>query len=60
MLENLTLATNDELKEEARRLLNEFEDEKTVIARAFAKMMSCKQRFDEISEILRKREGDAQ
>lgn len=58
MVENISLATNDELKEEMRRLLNEFEDEKTVIAKAYAKMNALKQQYQEISKILDKREGN--
>lgn len=58
MIENLTMATNEELKKESRRLLNEFENEKSVIARAYAKMMSYKKKFEEIDDILKKREGE--
>lgn len=59
MIENLIMATNDELKEESRRLLNEFENEKSNIAKAYAKMMAYKKKFDEIKEILNKREGNS-
>ena len=52
------MMTNDELKEKKRELLNEFENQKTIIAKAYAKMLSLQQENAEIDKILNKREGN--
>ncbi len=57
MIKNILLATNDELKEELKKLVNDFEDEKTVIAKAYAKMTALQQQYQEIEQVLNKREG---
>lgn len=57
LIKNILLATNEELKDELKKLVNEFEDEKTVIARAYAKMTALQRQYQEIEQVLNKREG---
>ena len=54
------MMSNDELKNKQRELLNEFEDQKTIIAKAYSKMLSLQQENAEIHKILSKREGRPQ
>jgi len=54
------MMSNDELKNKQRELLNEFEDQKTIIAKAYSKMLSLQQENAEIYKILSKREGRPQ
>jgi hypothetical protein len=58
-MENIGMMTNEELKNKKRELLNEFENQKTVIAKAYAKMLSLQQENNEIDNILNKREGNS-
>lgn len=58
-MENIAMMTNEELKNKKRELLNEFEDQKTVIAKAYARMLSLQQENSEIDKILNKREGNS-
>ena len=53
------MMTNEELKNKKRELLNEFENQKTVIAKAYVKMLSLQQENNEIDNILNKREGNS-
>ncbi len=53
------MMTNDELKERKRTILNEFENQKTVIAKAYAKMLSLQEENAEIDTMLNKREGNS-
>jgi predicted nuclease with TOPRIM domain len=57
-MENIGLMTNDELKKKKRELLNEFENQKSIIAKAYTKMLSLQQENSEIDKILNKREGN--
>ena len=57
-MENIGLMTNDELKKKKRELLNEFENQKSIIAKAYTKMLSLQQENNEIDKILNKREGN--
>ena len=54
----IEMMSNDELKERKRTLLNEFENQKTVIAKAYALMLSAKEEYDKIDDLLNKREGN--
>ena len=54
----IEMMTNEELKERKRTLLNEFENQKTVIAKAYALMLSAKEEYDKIDDLLNKREGN--
>ena len=58
-MENIGMMTNEELKNKKRELLNEFENQKTVIAKAYVKMLSLQQENNEIDNILNKREGNS-
>jgi len=57
-MENIGLMTNDELKKKKRELLNEFENQKSIIAKAYTRMLSLQQENNEIDKILNKREGN--
>ena len=57
-MENIEMMTNDELKERKRTILNEFENQKTVIAKAYTKMLSLQAENTEIDKILNKRSGN--
>lgn len=57
-MENIGLMTNDELKKKKKELLNEFENQKSIIAKAYTKMLSLQQENNEIDKILNKREGN--
>ena len=52
----IEMMSNDELKERKRTLLNEFENQKSVIAKAYALMLSAKEEYDKIDDLLNKRE----
>lgn len=52
------MLSNDELKGKKRELLNEFENQKTLIAKAYSKMLLLQQENAEIDKILEKREGN--
>lgn len=52
------MMTNDELKEKKRNILNDFENQKTVIAKAYAKMLALQKENAEIDKVLNKREGN--
>ena len=54
----IEMMSNDELKERKRTLLNEFENQKSVIAKAYALMLSAKEEYDMIDDLLNKREGN--
>ena len=54
----IEMMSNDELKERKRTLLNEFENQKSVIAKAYALMLSAKEEYDKIDDLLNKREGN--
>jgi len=55
----IEMMSNDELKERKRTLLNEFENQKSVIAKAYALMLSAKEEYDKIDDLLNKREGNS-
>lgn len=57
MIENILIATNDELKKEIERLTTEFEDTKMIIVNLYDKMTVLKRKHDEIMQVLNKREG---
>lgn len=57
-MDNLGLMTNDELKDKKNELINEFEEQKSIIAKAYKKMMDLKAEYDEIDNILNKRLGN--
>ena len=57
-MENIRMMTNDELKEKKRNILNDFENQKTVIAKAYAKMLALQKENAEIDKVLNKREGN--
>lgn len=57
-MENIGMMTNDELKEKKRNILNDFENQKTVIAKAYAKMLTLQKENAEIDKVLNKREGN--
>lgn len=57
-MENIGLMTNDELKKKKKELLNEFENQKSIIAKAYTKMLSLQEENNEIDKILNKREGN--
>jgi len=57
-MENIGMMTNDELKEKKRNILNDFENQKTVIAKAYAKMLALQKENAEIDKVLNKREGN--
>ena len=57
-MENIGLMTNDELKKKKRELHNEFENQKSIIAKAYNRMLSLQQENNEIDKILNKREGN--
>ena len=59
-MENIEMMSNVELKNKQRELLNEFEDQKAIIAKAYSKMLSLQQENAEIYKILSKREGRPQ
>lgn len=54
----IEMMSNDELKERKRTLLNEFENQKSIIAKAYALMLSAKDEYDKIDDLLNKREGN--
>ena len=54
----IEMMSNDELKERKRTLLNEFENQKSVIAKEYALMLSAKEEYDKIDDLLNKREGN--
>jgi hypothetical protein len=54
----IEMMSNEELKERKRTLLNEFENQKSVIAKAYALMLSAKEEYDKIDDLLNKREGN--
>lgn len=57
-MEKIEMLSNDELKGKKRELLNEFENQKTLIAKAYSKMLLLQQENAEIDKILEKREGN--
>lgn len=58
-MEDINLMTNDELKERKKLLLNEFENQKTIIANAYNIMLSAQEQYSKIEEILNKRQGNS-
>ena len=57
-MENIGMMTNDELKEKKKNILNDFENQKTVIVKAYAKMLALQKENAEIDKVLNKREGN--
>lgn len=58
-MEDIRMMTNDELKEKKRNILNDFENQKTVIAKAYTKMLALQKENAEIDKVLNKREGNS-
>lgn len=56
-MKNQELMTNNELKEKLKALSNQFEDKKTIIARAYADMKELQSEYETVESILNKREG---
>jgi len=60
MIENIELATNEELTEESKRLYDEYEDTKTVLANAYQRMKDLSEQYQKITAVLNRRNGNHQ
>lgn len=57
-MEQIEMMTNNEIKERKKVILNEFENQKTIIAKAYAIMISLQEENANLDKILDKRGGE--